>query len=52
MKFTLGLILGGAAVWFFKPQIATAAVWLWRKATPWIKRGEAAAIAEAQKAIK
>ena len=29
MKFIYGLIIGGAAVWFAKAQIATWTVWTW-----------------------
>lgn len=39
------------AVWFFKPQLQKAGAWIWTKLTPWIKRGEAAALAEANKVV-
>jgi hypothetical protein len=43
----VGLIAGGLIVWFFKPQL----IKFWQWATPYIKRGEAAAITAANEAI-
>lgn len=45
--FIAGIATGGFIVWFLKVQLI--AFWQW--ITPFIKRGEAAAVAEANKAL-
>ena len=47
-SFLLGLVIGAAAVWFFKPQLV--AFWQW--CTPWIKRAKTAVQSDVDNLLK
>ena len=48
MKYLIGFLLGGAVIWFFKPQLV--AFWQW--CTPWIKRAKTAVQSDVDNLLK